>query len=104
MTRRLVLSRRAKAQVADLYEYVAREASLEIADRYVGALVERFAGLTRFPHRGTSREDLRPGLRTVPFRRRITIAYAVRPGEVRIIAIARAGQDLKGLLGKDRTS
>ena len=101
MTRRLVLTRRAKAQVNSLYEYIAREASLEIADRYIDALLDRLAGLTDYPHRGTSRDDLRPGLRTVPFRRRLTIAYAVKHQEVRIIAIARAGQDMKGLLGED---
>lgn len=98
MTRRLVLSRRAKAQINSLYEYIGREGSLETADRYIGALIERIAGLTSFPHRGTRRDDLRPGLRTVPFRRRLTIAYAVKSREVRIIAIARAGQEMKGLL------
>lgn len=49
MTRRLVLTRRAKAQINSLYEYIAREASLEIADRYIEALLERLAGLTNFP-------------------------------------------------------
>ena len=101
MTRRLVLTRRAKAQIDNLYEYIAREASLEIADRYIAALIERIAGLTQFPHRGTRRDDLRPGLRTIPFRRRLTIAYAVKPREVRIIAIARVGQEMKGLVGTD---
>lgn len=101
MTRHLVLTRRAKAQINSLYEYIAREASHEIADRYIDALIERFEGLTNFPHRGTPRDDLRPSLRTVHFRRRLTIAYAVKPGEVRIIGIARAGQDLEGLLGED---
>lgn len=98
MTLRLVLTPRAKAQINSLYEYVAREGSLEIADRYIDALIQRIAGLTQFPHRGTSRDDLRVGLRTVPFRRRLTIAYAVKKGELRIIAVARAGQDMKGLL------
>lgn len=101
MTRRLVLTRQAKAQINGLYEYIAREASLEIADRYIEALLDRLASLTDFPNRGTPREDLRPGLRTVPFRRRLTIAYAVKPKEVRIIGIARAGQDLHELLRDD---
>jgi toxin ParE1/3/4 len=99
VTRRLVLTGKAKAQINSLYEYIAREASLEIADRYIDSLVERIAGLTSFPDRGTRRDDLRPGLRTVPFRRRLTIAYAVKPREVRIIAVGRAGQDMKELLG-----
>lgn len=101
MSRRLVLTRRAKAQINGLYEYIALEASPDIADRYIEALLDRLAGLTDFPSRGTRRDDLRPGLRTVPFRRRLTIAYAVKPQEVRIIGIARAGQDLERLLGED---
>jgi toxin ParE1/3/4 len=101
VTLRLVLTLKAKSQINSLYEYIAREASLEIADRYVGALLERIAGLTEFPHRGTSRDDLRPGLRTVPFRRRLIIGYAVKNSELRILAVARAGQEMKGLLGGD---
>lgn len=100
MTRHLVVTPEAKAQLNSLYEYLAREASLDIATRYIDAVMARIAGLTDFSHRGTSRGDIRPGLRTIPFRRRLTIAYAVRPQEVRIIGIARAGQDLKVVLGE----
>jgi toxin ParE1/3/4 len=98
VTRRLVVTPEAKAQLNNLYEYLAREASLEIATRYIDAVMVRIAGLTSFPHRGTARSDIRPGLRTVPFRRRLTIAYAVTPREVRILGIARAGQDVKEML------
>lgn len=98
MTRRLVVTPEAKAQLNSLYEYLAGEASLEIATRYIDAVMARVAGLTDFPHRGTSRGDIRPGLRTVPFRRRLTIAYAFTPREVRIIGIARAGQEVKEML------
>jgi plasmid stabilization system protein ParE len=101
VTRRLAITPEAKAQLNKLYEYLAREASLDIAPRYVDAVMVRIAGLTDFPHRGTSRGDIRPGLRTIPFRRRLTIAYAVTPEEVRVIGIARAGQDLERLLGED---
>jgi toxin ParE1/3/4 len=101
VTRRLVVTPEAKAQLTNLYEYLAREASLEIATRYIDAIMVRIAGLTDFPHRGTSRGDIRPGLRTVPFRRRLTIAYAVTPRDVRIIGIAGAGQELKALVGED---
>jgi len=101
VTRRLVVTPEAKAQLNSLYEYLAREASLDIATRYIDAVMGRLAGLTDFPHRGTSRGDIRPGLRTIPFRRRLTIACAVTPEEVRIIGIARAGQDLNELLRQD---
>jgi plasmid stabilization system protein ParE len=101
VTRRLVVMPEAKAQLNSLYENLAREASLDIATRYIDAVMVRIAGLADFPHRGTSRGDIRPGLRTIPFRRRLTIAYAVTPEEVRVIGIARAGQDLERLLGED---
>lgn len=101
MTRRLVVTPEAKAQLNGLYEYLAQEASLDIATRYIDAVMARIAGLTDFPHRGTSRRDIRPGLRTVPFRRRLTIAYAVTPKEVRIIGIAGTGQELHELLRQD---
>lgn len=100
MTRRLVVTPEAKAQLNALYEYLAREASLDIATRYIDTVTARIAGLKDFPNRGTSRGDIRPGLRTIPFRRRLTIAYAVTPQEIRIIGIARAGQDLKVVLGE----
>ncbi len=96
--RRLAITPEAKAQLNNLYECLAREASLDIATRYIDAVMVRIAGLADFPNRGTSRGDIRPGLRTVPFRRRLTIAYAVTPREVRIIGIGRAGQDLHELL------
>jgi len=101
VTRRLVVTPEAKAQLNGLYEYLAGEASLDIATRYIDAVMARIAGLAEFPHRGTSRGDIRPGLRTIPFRRRLTIAYAVTPEEIRIIGIAPAGQDLKRVLGED---
>ena len=101
MTRRLIVTPEAKAQLNGLYEYLAREASLDIATRYIDAVMARIAGLKDFPNRGTTRGDIRPGLRTIPFRRRLTIAYAVTPEEVRIIGIARAGQELKELLEED---
>jgi toxin ParE1/3/4 len=101
VSRRLVVTPEAKAQLDALYEYLAREASLDIATRYIDAVLARITGLTDFSHRGTSRGDIRPGLRTIPFRRRLTIAYAVTPREVRIVGIARAGQDLRELLRED---
>jgi toxin ParE1/3/4 len=51
-----------------------------------------------FSERGTPRDDIRPGLRTVPFRRRVTIVYAVAPEEVRVVGVFYAGQDFKALL------
>ena len=109
MTRRVILSPEAEAQLDRLYRYIAQDASLGIATRYIDAVLERIERLADFPERGTAPDDIRTGMRTVPFRRRLTIAYAVFSQEVRILGIFSAGQDVETLLrseerGADFTS
>ena len=43
--------------------------------------------LSTFPERGTRRDDLRPGMRTLGYRRRVTIAFTVTDETVAIVAI-----------------
>lgn len=98
MSRAIRLSPRAKAQLDSLFLYIARNASSAVATRFVDAVLVKVEGLADFPNRGTPRDDLRPGMRTIPFRRRLTIAYAVFPEEVLITGIFYAGQDFETLL------
>ncbi len=50
-------------------------------------------GLSMFPERGTRRDDVRPGLRVLGYRRRVTITLIVEPDTVVIIGIFYGGQD-----------
>ena len=88
----------AEAQLLSLYRYIASEASPEIAARYLGAIVEHCEKLEGFALRGTLRDDIHPGLRTTPFKRRITIAYAVTDDRVAVLGIYYSGQDFATLL------
>lgn len=54
-----------------------------------------------FPHRGTRRDDIRPGLRTVGYRRRATIAFEVTDDTVNILGIYYGGQDYETDLRDD---
>jgi len=54
--------------------------------------------LATFPERGTIRDDLAPGLRTMGFERRVTIAFRVLDQVVEIVAIAYAGRDFESEL------
>ena len=103
MSQRVVFAPEAEAQLVALYRYIAREASPEIADRFTGAIVEHCERLESFPHRGTPRDDLRPGLRTIAFRRRVTIAYAVDADQVAILGIFYGGQDIDAILSGDNS-
>lgn len=48
--------------------------------------------------RGTRRDDIRPGLRTVGFERRATIAFKVLAREVVIVRIFYGGRDFESIL------
>ena len=47
-----------------------------------------------FPHRGTQRDDLYPGIRLIGFERRVTIAFIVIDDTVQIVRIFYAGRDI----------
>jgi toxin ParE1/3/4 len=90
----------AEAQLLSLYRYIiAYEASPDIAQGYVGAIIEHCEALKNFPNRGSPRDDLRPGLRTLSFRRRVTIVYMVEAKRVTVLGIFYGGQDMATLLG-----
>lgn len=98
MPHRVLFAPEAEAQLLALFRYIAAEASADVATRFTDAIVEQCEALDVFPERGTPRDDLRPGLRTLAFRRRVTIAYAVAPGEVTILGVSYGGQDWEALL------
>lgn len=50
------------------------------------------------PDRGTARDDIRPGLRTVGFRRRVIIAFAVLDQAVVVIGVFYGGRDYEAVL------
>src|SRR5437763_14523080 len=60
--RRYRLSLRAKADLDRIWFYIAREASIETADRFIDAITARFPGLANRPEAGRVRGDIEPGL------------------------------------------
>lgn len=97
---RVILSPEAEAHLESIYRYIAADSSPDVARDYTEAIARKCAGLATFPRRGTPREDLGTGLRTLAFRRRATIVYSVEPGEVTILGIFYAGLDYESLLRK----
>lgn len=65
---------------------------------YLGRIEQFIAKLELGPERGTRRDDIRPGLRTVGFERRLTVAFLVRE-QVTILRIFYGGRDWEGALG-----
>lgn len=101
MIYRVTLAAKAKAKLDAIYDYIAAQASPDVARAFTDAIIARCAGLAEFPNRGAPRDDLRPGIRTVPFRRRVTIGYSVRAADVRVLGIFYAGQDIEARFGEE---
>jgi len=89
----VVFSPEAEEQIVELYRYIAVAASTEIAARYTEAIVAYCESLRSFPHRGTKRDDIRPGLRITNYKKRAVIAFSVDEERVSIIGVFYGGQD-----------
>lgn len=83
----------AQQQLDELESHIAEVGSPTAAARYVDSIVDYCENLQTFPHRGTRRDDLRPGLRTLGYRRRVTILFEVTDDAVNILGVYYGGQD-----------
>ena len=100
--RRVVFGREALAQLDELYDFVAAAGSLVAAADLVDAIVTFCEDLAPFPLRGIARDDIRPGLRTIGFRRRAVVAFVVRDDAVVVLGVFYGGRDYEPILrGED---
>ena len=94
----------AETDLFGLYDYVAQEADRAVAGAYIDRIEAACMALETFPNRGTRRDDIRQGMRTIAFERRATIVFQVVKAEVVIVRIFYGGQDyeraLRGTAGK----
>lgn len=94
----IVFTPEAEEQLAEIYRYIAIEASPVTAERYVSAIISSCEDLRSFPLRGMPRDDIRPGLRVTNHRKRAVIVYAVEAGLVSIVGVFYGGQDYETAL------
>lgn len=105
MTRyRVVFRREALHQLEDLYDFIADAGSPANAAGFVESIVSFCEGLSDFPYRGMAREDLRPGLRTIGYRKRVVIAFAVLDETVAIVGVFYGGRDHEQVLRDTNSS
>jgi toxin ParE1/3/4 len=76
----------------ELEAYIREAASPEIAARYVDTLVGFCESLGMFPQRGTRRDHIRPGLRTLGYQN-ATIAFVFSDDVVSILGVFYKGRD-----------
>jgi toxin ParE1/3/4 len=81
------------------YYVVTKSGSIEIADRLIDSITDRFLLLARHPSIGRARdEDLRPGLRSFPVGEYLII-YRIQDEDVLILRVLRGSQNITALFG-----
>jgi len=101
VTRRVVFRPSAEADLTALYRYIAQASGSGRALGYLSRIETACMDLAQLPERGARRDDILPGLRTIGFERRVTIAFRVLDKTVEIVAIAYAGREFESGLGED---
>ena len=92
MTYRVDFTRGAQSDLYGLFDYLADRFDITNAQRYVQQIEKACLNLGTTPNWGTERSDLRPGMRTMGFRRRVTIAFRVKEDSVTILRILYGGR------------
>jgi toxin ParE1/3/4 len=90
------LAPEAKVDLVELWSYVSDERSIEAADRLVDSISARFVLLSRHPHVGRQRDDLRIGSRSFPVGNYIVL-YRIDGDDVVIQRVVRGSRDLEAL-------
>lgn len=100
----VVFSPEAEEQLVEMYRYIATASSPDTASRHTDAIVTFCEGLKTLPRRGTRRDDIRPGLRTTNFRKRVVIAFSVDAKQIAILGVFYAGRDYEAILQEESES
>src|SRR5690349_23979294 len=88
------LSPEAESELDDIWLYVARESgSIEIANRLIDSITDRFWLLGQHTHIGRPRDDLRPGLRSFPAGEYVII-YRIEDEDASILHVMRGSRDI----------
>lgn len=96
MAQRVAL--RAERDLDDIWYYVAKESgSIEIANRLIDTITDRFFLLAGFPYLGRSRdEDFGLGCRSFAVAEYV-IVYCVEAGDVSILRVAQGRREIEAL-------
>src|SRR5215210_7465211 len=97
MAYRVVFRPQAIRDLNAIADYIALD-SRQSAIRFAKELRQFCRNLRFFPLRGRPRDQIEPGLRTLSYRGRVTVAYWVDGNRVLISDIFYAGRDYEAIL------
>ncbi len=91
--RKLLFSALARADIEDIWFYIARESGVERADAAIDRMTRRLQLLCEHPYSGPVRRDIAPDARCLVHERWMVL-YRVDPDALRVVRIVDATRDL----------
>jgi toxin ParE1/3/4 len=91
----------AAADVAEIWDYIAED-SIMHADAWVDRLDQALRRLAGQPRMGRARDELSPGLRSLPFGRYV-IFYEPLDDGIDVVRVLHAARDVDAQFGTDAT-
>jgi toxin ParE1/3/4 len=98
--RRLVWSPEAEQDLFDIWTYLAREASPEIADAQLRAIDRASANLVEWPQSGRARDELASEIRSVvaaPY----VVFHRVTASAIQIVRVLHGRRDIDAIFADD---
>jgi toxin ParE1/3/4 len=90
--RHLIFAPAAKDDLRDIYQHGLRQWGQAQSDRYLALVRNHIWSLSGQPLMGTERNELLPGIRSLPTERH-TVFYRVNPEQIDILRILHHRQD-----------
>jgi toxin ParE1/3/4 len=91
--RAVTFTPQARTDLLNISDWIAERAGVDVALRYIERLETYCKGFEFAGERGQRRDDVRPGLRTIGFERRVAIAFTVSDDEVTVLRLYYGGQN-----------
>jgi toxin ParE1/3/4 len=96
MTAQFRLTEPAIQDIEQIADYIARQSGLDRADRFLNKLDAKFAKIAQFPNLGRQRDEILPGLRSLPMDNYL-ILYMVMGEDVEIFRVVSGYRNLSAL-------
>lgn len=99
MTPQFRLTKPAVRDIEQIADYIARQSGLDRAENFLSTLDAKFAKIARFPNLGRQREEILPGLRSLPIENYL-ILYMPFGKDVEIFRVVSGYRDLSALFAE----
>ena len=97
---RIIRRERALDDLTEHWSYRVLELGPDSADALIERIEKRIRLLTQYPESGTKRDELRPGLRSVPIGKLILFYNLLRDG-IELVRVLDGRRDLKAILDEE---